>query len=410
MTQGNHVIFGLTGLGGYAGAIEQFLATEQAKPDAPFRLAAVCEPDQKTHAAKIAELQAKGIKVVADVDALLAIKEIEAVWLPLPIDLHRPFTEKALAAGKTVICEKPAAGSVDDVDAMITARDRAKRNAVIAYQDVYDPTTKPLKQALLDGRIGKIKHATIIACWPRNDQYYARAAWAGRLQRNGSWVLDSPANNACAHYMNIPLFLMGAKLENSAVPLAVEAELYRANPIENYDTISMRITLDTGATLLVVLTHACESLVQQQVVIHGEKGKVTRTNESVVIESPAGNETWDRVQHGDARQYLLRRICDDLRGRANTTTLLSTLESARSHTVAINAASEAIPVLTVPADAMRVITTPHGKQTAIAGIEAALLDCVATNRMLHETGLLKWTHRAGRKDTAGYSHFAGPAK
>lgn len=410
MTQNQKVVLGVTGLGGWAGAVGQFLEAQAAKPDAPFRLTAVCEPDQKTHSARIAELRGKGITVVPDIDALLAIREIEAVWLPLPIDLHRPFTEKALAAGKAVICEKPAAGCVDDVDAMIAARDKAKRPAIIAYQDVYDPTTLPLKRALLDGRIGEVTHATVIACWPRTDQYFARANWAGKLQRNGTWVLDSPINNACAHYLNIPLFLMGKTLESAALPIAVEAELYRANPIENFDTASLRVTLEGGATLLVGMTHACESLVQQCVVIHGTKGKVTRTNESVVIESANGNETLDRTQHGDARQYLVSRFCDDLRGRPNHTTLLSTLESARCQTVVVNAASEASPVLDVPKDHIRLIPTAHGTQTAITGIEAALQECVRTNRMLHEAGLLTWTRKGGTKDARGYHHFPGPTK
>lgn len=410
MKKDQKVTLGVTGLGGWAGAVGQFLEAQAAKPDAPFRLTAVCEPDQKTHSARIAELRGKGITVVPDIDALLAIREIEAVWLPLPIDLHRSFTEKALAAGKAVICEKPAAGCVDDVDAMIAARDKANRPAIIAYQDVYDPTTLPVKRALLEGRIGKVTHATVIACWPRTDQYFARANWAGKLQRNGTWVLDSPINNACAHYLNIPLFLLGQTLESSAIPVTVEAELYRANPIENFDTASLRVTLDGEATLLVGMTHACESLVQQCVVIHGTKGKIARTNENVVIESSDGSETLDRSQHGDARQYLVQRFCDDLRARPNHTTLLSTLESARCQTVVVNAASEASPVLDVPKDHIRLIPTAHGTQTAITGIEAALHECVRTNRMLHELGLLPWTQMGGTKDARGYHHFPGPAK
>ncbi|MCE9591230.1 MAG: Gfo/Idh/MocA family oxidoreductase [Planctomycetes bacterium] len=406
---GDKLMLGVTGLGGWAGAIGQFLEGEAAKPNACFRFAAACEPDQKTHAARIAELRSRGITVVADIDALLEVPGIEAVWLPLPIDLHRPFTEKALAAGKAVICEKPAAGSVDDVDAMIAARDKARRPVAIAYQDVYDPTTLILKNMLLAGKIGRITHATVIACWPRTDQYYGRAAWAGKMQRNGTWVLDSPVNNACAHYVNIPLFLMGPTLETAAVPAAVEAELYRANPIENADTVSMRVTLEDGATLLVGMTHACETLVQQQVVIHGEKGTVVRTNDRIVIEATSGSETLDRQAVGDARQYLVRRFHDEVRGLPNQTSLLATLESARSQTVCVNAAAEASRVFDVPGDHVRSIATPHGTQRAISGIEAALQECVRGNRMLHETALLPWTRPAGRKETRGYRRFAGPA-
>ena len=57
---------------------------------------------------------------MSDFEHLLAC-DIQAVWLPLPIDLHCPYTKLALAAGTAVLCEKPAAGCVDDVDDMIAA-------------------------------------------------------------------------------------------------------------------------------------------------------------------------------------------------------------------------------------------------------------------------------------------------
>src|SRR4051812_27102222 len=91
------VIFGITGMGGYARTICNRLL-EQSRPAADgsppaVRLAAVCEPDLQTHAAFAQTLRDQGITVVPRYEDLLAIQGIEAVWLPLPIDLHRPFTE-----------------------------------------------------------------------------------------------------------------------------------------------------------------------------------------------------------------------------------------------------------------------------------------------------------------------------
>src|SRR3954454_11851276 len=129
---------GLTGLGGYAGFICDRLLDEAHSADPAVEFIAVCEPALERFGARVRDLNSKGVKTVRGFDDLLA-SGIDAVWLPLPIDLHRSYTEAALLAGKAVMCEKPAAGSVDDVDAMLAARDRAKLPVAIGFQDIYQP-------------------------------------------------------------------------------------------------------------------------------------------------------------------------------------------------------------------------------------------------------------------------------
>ncbi len=404
----NEVSLGIAGIGGFAGSIRDLIMRQGAACDPPVRLSAVCDPQPGAFPEVVSELRRQGVAVHDDYDALLA-EPIEGVWLPVPIHLHRPFTEQALAAGKAVMCEKPAAGTLAEVDAMIAARDAAGRPALIGYQDMYDRQTGPIKRRLLSGEFGDIERATLHACWPRGSTYFGRNNWAGRQRVGDAWVLDSPANNALSHQINIALFYLGPALGVSAVPVAVEAELYRAADIENYDTISARVTLDTGASLLVLMTHACRDLRHPILTLHGQAARVVRHHGgNLSIHTADGVETVERAH--DMRPRMLEAFSRAIRGVEPGDTPLATLETARSHTMLINAISEAAPIISAPEDAVESFDDDeqNGLIRCIRGIEDAFKDLAEADQMMHESGRFGFTVPPQRLDMTGYCRFAGP--
>jgi predicted dehydrogenase len=270
---------------------------------------------------------------------------VEAVWLPVPIDLHLPFVKQALKSGKAVMCEKPVTGTVDECDRMIESRDRHGLPLFIGYQSMYDPATLSLKGRILAGDLGRISSTTLHAVWPRDSAYYGRAAWAGHFQRNGSWVLDSPLQNAFNHFVNLALFLLGPSVDESAVPVSVEAELYRINDIENYDTLSLRLTVGGGATVLILLTHAGGVGRDPVIRLAGERGTGTwRFDGEITLRPDAGEEEIGGVLDVDAqRDSMIAGFDRRVRGTPDPDRTAATLEHARATLVAVNGASEAAP-------------------------------------------------------------------
>jgi predicted dehydrogenase len=95
-------------------------------------------------------------KVYGSYEELLADSDIEAVYNPLPNHLHVPWTIKAVAAGKHVLCEKPLALTVGDAQKLLDAQRQAK----VKIQEAFMVRTHPQWLAVLDliknGRIGKL--------------------------------------------------------------------------------------------------------------------------------------------------------------------------------------------------------------------------------------------------------------
>src|SRR6476469_1816303 len=87
---------------------------EAVRPSAKIVVTAVASRDGERAAAFAREL---GIgRVHASYDALFADPDIDAVYVPLPNNLHAEWSIRAAQAGKHVLCEKPLALSLEEVD------------------------------------------------------------------------------------------------------------------------------------------------------------------------------------------------------------------------------------------------------------------------------------------------------
>ena len=91
-------------------------------------------------------------------DELLADSDVDAVYICLNNDAHRPWTLAALVAGKHVLCEKPLGLDADEVDAMVTAAQRADRLLVEASWYRWHPRVRRAESLLAQGAVGTVRH------------------------------------------------------------------------------------------------------------------------------------------------------------------------------------------------------------------------------------------------------------
>jgi predicted dehydrogenase len=92
-------------------------------------------------------------------EELLADPSIDVIYNPLPNHLHVEWTRKAVEAGKSVLCEKPLALKVSDVEELIRLRDHTGLMIGEAYAIFHQPRLHSLKALLDSGEIGRLESA-----------------------------------------------------------------------------------------------------------------------------------------------------------------------------------------------------------------------------------------------------------
>jgi UDP-N-acetyl-2-amino-2-deoxyglucuronate dehydrogenase len=161
----------------------------------------LCDVDPRALAAAAA---ATGARAHASYAAMLAATAADCVILTTPSGLHATQTRLAAAAGKHVVTEKPMATRWHDGLAMVRACDQAGVRLFVVKQNRRNRTLQLLKQAVQDGRFGRLYMVTVNVFWTRPQGYYDSAAW------RGTWEFDGGAfMNQASHYVDLLDWIVG---------------------------------------------------------------------------------------------------------------------------------------------------------------------------------------------------------
>ena len=96
-------------------------------------------------------------KAYGSYEELLRDPEIEAVYNPLPNQLHVPWTLKAIEAGKHVLCEKPLSLTAEEARVLLPARDRAGVKVGEAFMVRTHPQWLRTREIIDTGQIGTLR-------------------------------------------------------------------------------------------------------------------------------------------------------------------------------------------------------------------------------------------------------------
>jgi hypothetical protein len=183
------------------------------------------------------------------------------------------------------------------------------------------------------------------------------------------------------------LYVTGDRVDRSAEPATVVAELYRAHAIENYDTAALRITTGDGVELLFVVSHATATRVDPTFSFEFERGTVefAGTPDGRITARMTDGTTRDYGSPNDRRDGKLIMTIDGIRSGQPT---VCGIEASAAHTRCALAAQASMPDITpFPRDLVRVTGDVGQRKTAVDSLDDAIKQCYATWRLPSEVGV-----------------------
>jgi len=381
---------GVVGVSGY-GRIHLGLLRE-AEDAGLVKLSAAVVINREEEAAVVEELGLRGVRVHPTFDAFIASEpgRLELCFLPTGIRWHAPMTMAALCAGMNVLVEKPLAGSLEEANAILETERKSGKFVAVGFQDMYVETTRWLKMRLVDGAIGEVKSIRFVGIWPRSNAYYSRNQWAGRVSSDGIQVLDSPFNNALAHFVHLSLFLGGDELDSTAHVVLTDAELLRAHQIESFDTGVIRAESASGVKFWFGASHASSEQREPEIHIEGTRGRAVWLfdDRCTITRQGGGSEQRPVPTAEEARREMTRSV---IRRLADPTVFISTAASAREHTALMEAVHRSSRIDVVDAsrvDRVRPAGAAPGEFIpSIRGLPAALARALKSGSLLREAEL-----------------------
>jgi predicted dehydrogenase len=209
----------------------QLLKLTLAQPDAPVK--AICDIDPETLDKAASAAARFNPKTLTQWRAVIDMKDVDAVYIGTPCDLHAEMAAAALEAGKYVYCEKPVAIHPEQVARVLAAAKRSKAHLQIGQQLRYFPSmVGPIKQ-LHEGLIGKVylikAHRHGSRGRPRPDapepskQAKTRAAWYADVKHSGDLIVENAVHNldACNWLANsrpVSAYGLGKKYFPQPIP------------------------------------------------------------------------------------------------------------------------------------------------------------------------------------------------
>ena len=267
------------------------------------RVVAACDVSRPALAAFLPERD--DLFRTADLGALLARDDVDAVYVATPNDAHLGPVVAAARAGKAVLCEKPMARTLPEAEAMAEAVRAAGVPYATAFDQRFHPAHARLRELVAAGDLGTVTAVRIrYACWTGPD-------WtpdgAGRQAVVDNWRADPERAGGGAfldlapHGLDLTQALLGEPITDVAALLQRRVHDYAVD-----DGAALVGRTASGALLNLSVAYNCpEAFPRRELEVVGTRARALATN--TMGQTPGGTLALVDATTGQARDVRFDR-------------------------------------------------------------------------------------------------------
>lgn len=287
-----------------------------------LEIVALCDvvPEKITELLKKHQLDGSAaIKTYTDYKQMIAENQIDMLSIATESGLHAEIALYCIGQNINIIIEKPMAMSIEDADKIIASAEEKGVKVAACHQNRFNIAVQQMRQAIDQGRFGKLSHGAIHVRWNRDRSYYDQAPWRGTWQQDGGALM-----NQCIHGIDLLRWLMGGEIVEVYGKTCRQFHDY----LEAEDIGMAIVSFDNGAIATIEgTTNVYPQNLEETLYLFGETGTVKLGGKST-----NNIDVWNFADEsqGDCQNKGLEEITTDVYGNGHTGLFVDMVEAIKN--------------------------------------------------------------------------------
>ena len=176
-----------------------------------LELVAVCDIDPNAMESLLSKHgleKNNSIKRYTDYKKMIKENSIDIISIATESGIHAETALYCIDKNINIIIEKPIAMNMKDADEIVRRAKEKNVKVAACHQNRFNMAVQKMRNAMEEGRFGKLSHGSIHVRWNRNANYYEQANWRGKWASDGGALM-----NQCIHGIDLLRWMLGSEID-----------------------------------------------------------------------------------------------------------------------------------------------------------------------------------------------------